>query len=74
MPNKGGSNRQGGWKKFRNLINGGGVKINGEVGVREKGVNDIQEWKEQKQIVIKHKTKIYTAERYFAMKSWRNYY
>ena len=28
----------------------------------------IQGWKEQDQVVIKHKTKIYTAVRYFAMK------
>ena len=28
----------------------------------------IQGWKEQKQVVIKHKTKVYTAVRYFAMK------
>ena len=34
MPNKRGRpNKQGGWKKFRNLINGG-------VGIREKVLND----------------------------------
>ena len=31
----------------------------------------IQGWKEQKQVVIKHKTKIYIAVRYFAMKIGR---
>ena len=59
-------NRQGGWKKFQNLTNRSQSKWG--VGIREKALNDIQGWKEQKQVVIKPKTKRYTAVRYFTMK------
>jgi len=62
--------RQGGWKKFRNAINGR-VKINGGSSNLGKGFKRLQGWKEQKQVVIEHKTKIYTAVRHFAIKIGR---
>ena len=31
-------------------------------------------WKEEEQVVLKHKTKLYTAVRYFAMKISRKLY
>ena len=55
-------------KKFRNLINGG-FKINGGGSEFEQRLYMIiQGRKEQKEVVIKHKTKIYTKARYFAIK------
>ena len=61
----GGPNRQGDWKKFRNLVNGV-VEINGDGWNLRKGFKLL--YKEQKQVVIKHRAKIYTAAPYFAIK------
>ena len=60
-------NRQGGQKKFQNLINWVGVKINGGLEFENRLYLIIQGRKEQKQFVIEHKAKIYTAVHYFAM-------
>ena len=52
-----GPNNQGGWKKFQNLINGGGQT---KWGVEFVKLFEMikKQWKEQKQVVRKHKTLI----------------
>ena len=56
-------NKQRSWKKFQNLINGGGSEF-------EKRLKMIiKRRKEQKQVVVKNKTEIYTESRYFTLKS-----
>ena len=60
-----------GLENFQNLINWG-VKINGRLDFEKRLYMIVQGQKGQKQVVIEHKTKIYTAVRYFAMKSGVN--
>ena len=70
MPNKwGGANKQGGMKKFRNLMNGWGLDF-------EKWLERIKtsRWKESKEVVIKHRAKKYTEAFYFALNSGHEKY
>ena len=63
-----------GMKKMQNLINGG-FKINGRGLEFEKGRTILLKGqKEQHQVVMQHKTKLYTEASYFAFKSWLEYY
>ena len=44
------------------------------VGISEKALNDYAKQKEQKKVVIRYKTKVYTEVRYFAMTIGRKLY
>ena len=63
-------NKQG-VRKIPKFNKRGGVKTNGGSEFYKRLWMIIQERKEQNQAVIKHKTNIYTAARYFAMKIGR---
>jgi len=65
MNGREGPNKQGGWKKFQNLIHWGQNK--GGVGILEKALNDYKRTERPKQVVINNKTKIYAEACYFAM-------
>ena len=60
----GGPDTQEGWKKFRNIINRG-------LDFENRAYMSMQGRKEQEQVIIKDKTKTYTAVLYIAMKIGR---
>ena len=57
-----------GSEKSRNLVKGGSKEMGGSE-FKKRLTVIVKWWKKHKQVAIKHKTKIHTEARYFALKS-----